>query len=90
MLCAMARAVAFGLPWLAVMAISVTVAYAMNMALTSGTSTTARAVDPVSTAFARPVGSVECINGARMVYLGANSSIRDPSESCRSDSTAAD
>ena len=90
MVCAMARAVALGLPWLAMMAISVAVAYAMNVALTSGVSTTAQAIDPVSTVIGRPVGSVECINGARFVYIGANSFILDPGERCRSETTAAD
>ena len=63
MLCAMARAVSLGLPWLALMAISAIVAYGMNMVMTCGVATTTRADESVPIVIARPVGSEASVSG---------------------------
>ena len=86
----MTRAAAFGLPWIALMAISVTLAYAMSMAVTNGLSTTAQADGPVPTVIDRPVGSEACVNSAWVVYVGQNTWIPDAREPCRSETTVAD
>jgi predicted ABC-type sugar transport system permease subunit len=86
------RAAALGLPWLVVMAISVTVAYAMTMALRSGPSTSAQAAESAPMVIARATGSEACVTSGWMVYVGLNSWIHDPStaDPCRSETTTAD
>jgi hypothetical protein len=54
MLSAMTRAAAVGLPWIAVMAVSVGLAYGMDVAVTSGVSVTTPAEESVSGVIARP------------------------------------
>jgi hypothetical protein len=89
---AIARAVSLGLPWLAVMAISATMAYGMNMVMTSGVPIATRADKSVSIVSARPVGSDASVSGAWSVYVGRNCWIPDPSglEPCVTETSTAD
>jgi hypothetical protein len=79
------RAATCGMPWIVVMAISVTVAYALTLALRSGLSTSPQAGESVPMVIARATDSEVCVSSDRMVYIGLNSWIRDPSggEPCR-------
>ena len=89
MFSAMARAAAVGLPWLAVMAVSVGLAYGMDVAVPSGVSRTTPAEETVSDVIARPAGSEGCISHGWIVYVGLNTWIPDPNRAafCRDEST---
>jgi hypothetical protein len=89
MLYALARAVSLGLPWLAVAAISATMAYGISTALTSGVSTVTRANESVPIVTARPIGAEASNGGNWSVYVGPNCWLPDPSglETCGSQST---
>jgi hypothetical protein len=89
MFSAMARAAAVGLPWLAVMAVSVGLGYGMDIAVTSGVSMTTPAEESASDVIARPDGSEGCVSDGWMIYVGLNSWMHDPSRpaSCRVEST---
>jgi hypothetical protein len=89
MFSAMARAAAVGLPWLAVMAVSVGLGYGMDVAVTSGVSMTTPAQETVSDVIARPAGSEGCISHGWIVYVGLNTWIPDPSRPspCRDERT---
>ncbi len=84
MLWVIGRALSFGLPWLVVMAISVTIAYGMSLALTGGASTTTRGDASVRIATDRPVGGAAAGGEGWVVYLGNNCWIPDPREQCAS------
>ena len=80
----MVRVASSGLPWLAVMAASVSLGYGLDVAVTRGVSTTVRAEESVASAIAetasQPVTNEACITSHRwMVYIGLNSWIADPS-----------
>jgi hypothetical protein len=81
----MARAASLGLSWLAAMAISVSLAYAMNMLVTHGVSTANRAAEPVPIMKAPPVGN----EAAWITDVGTGCWLPDPSGrmSCSSESS---
>ena len=69
-------------PWFAVMAVSASVAYALNGAITGGASVVAKADDPIILTNARPSPPEAC---GWMIYVGLNSWIRDPTSCGRND-----
>jgi hypothetical protein len=75
---AIARAVSLGLPWLAVMAISATMAYGMNMVMTSGVPIATRADKSVSIVRPRPLAArpLSAVRGASMSAGTAGSPTR--------------
>jgi hypothetical protein len=89
MLSAMARAAAVGLPWIAVMAVSVGLGYSMDVAVTSGVSVTTPAEESVSGVIARPNGSEGCLSHGWMIYVGLGTWLPDPSRAafCRDESS---
>ena len=90
MFCATARTVRAGLPWLAVVAISLSVAYGMNMVVASGVAATTRADSSTPIVNARPVGSD--VGSSWVVHAGPNCWLPDPSglQSCTRPATGAD
>jgi len=92
MLCAMRRALVMGLPWLAVMALSIAIVYGMSMVATNAVSTSTRTGGPAPTMVARPNGSTASSSGRWIVYVGQNCWLPDPSglEPCRSETAAGD
>lgn len=83
MLSGLIRVASLGLPWLAVMAASLSLGYGLNVAVALGLSTTARAGEAVASPIAetgtRPVTNETCSTSSGwMVYVGMNSWITDP------------
>jgi len=89
MFSAMARAAAVGLPWIAVVAVSVGLGYGMDVAATSGVSMTTPAEESVSDVIARPDSIEGCVSNGWMVYVGLGTWLPDPSRAafCRDEST---
>jgi hypothetical protein len=85
-----ARAATLGWPWLVSMGFSVTMAWALNAALTGSVPTTAEATDQVPTVVARSVASQACGDGVWMVYVGQGSWIADPRRPCLWEAAATD
>ena len=86
----MARAATLGSPWLVVMAISATIAWALNSALTGSVPSTEEATEPVPTVVAQPVASHACSDGTWMIYVGLGSWIPDPRRPCLWEAPATD
>jgi hypothetical protein len=61
---------------------SVTIAWAVNAALTGSVPTSAEASDPIPTAVTRSAASPACGDGAWMVYVGQGTWIPDPRRPC--------
>jgi hypothetical protein len=92
MVCAMRRALVMGLPWLALMALSIAITYGMSMVATNAVSASAQSGGPVPTMVARPNGSTPPSTGNWIVYVGPNCWLPDPSglEACKSETASGD
>lgn len=86
----MARAATLGSPWLILIGFSVSIAWALNSALTGNIPTTTEPTVPVPTVVALPVASQACSEGAWMVYVGQGTWIPDPRRPCLWETEATD
>lgn len=77
-----ARAATLGWPWLAVMAFSATISWALTTALAGRLP---EVTEPAPTVVAGAVASDACVNNAWLVYIGQGNWIRDPFHPCKSE-----
>jgi hypothetical protein len=91
MFSAMARAAALGLRWLALMTVSVSFGYGMDVVMTNAVSMTTPTEGSVSHVIDGSHRGQGCESNGSTVYLGANTWIGDPSQPrCSGDDERAD